>query len=51
MSSDTAHLKERARECRLLAEQAKDPYWRETLLELADDLEREAEAIDPETRA
>lgn len=37
-----------ARECRLMAEEAREPDWRQTLLDLAQDLEEEADKIEVE---
>ena len=48
MGGDAARFRQRARECRKIAEEAKSPAWRESLLSLAKDLEDEADKIDAE---
>ena len=39
-------FRKRALECRKIAAEVHEPEWRVTLLELADDLENEADAMD-----
>ena len=51
MSEDADRFRQRASECRRLAEQAADEYWRTALEALADDLDREADLIDAEEKA
>jgi hypothetical protein len=46
MEEDADRFRRRARECRDLAEQANGPEWRETLLQIAKDLEHEADQLD-----
>ena len=42
----TTRFRQRARECRQMAEEVREPDWRKTLLELAQDLEDEADKMD-----
>ena len=44
----SARFRTRARECRQMAEEVRELDWRKTLLELAQDLEEEADKIDDE---
>ena len=44
-------FRERARECREVAEEVREPDWLKMLLELAEALEDEADMIDAEERA
>lgn len=46
MSEESARFRDRARQCRALAEVARDSFSRKTLTEMADDLEAEAEKIE-----
>jgi hypothetical protein len=46
MSAESEHFRLRARQCRELAAVARDDYWRETLTQMATNLEAEAEAIE-----
>lgn len=46
MSYDSERFRTRARECRVLAEDARSPSWRDELIELANELEREADLIE-----
>ena len=48
MSEDADRFRERARECRRLAEAAKSPADRESLSRMAHELEQEANMIDGE---
>ena len=41
-------FRRRAAECRQMAEEVREPDWIQTLLELAQDLEDEADKIDAE---
>ena len=45
------HFRERARKCREVAEEVREPNWLKLLLELAEDLEDEANKIEAEDRA
>lgn len=47
-SADAKRFRERACHCRGIAEEAHSPEWRKSLLELAKDLEDEADKIDAE---
>lgn len=47
-SETSARFRARARECRQMAEEVREPDWRETLLGLAQDLEDEADKIEAE---
>ena len=44
----SARFRKRARECRQMAEEVREPDWRNLLLELAQDLEGEADNIQNE---
>jgi hypothetical protein len=46
VSNSAALFRRRARECRRMASEVKEPDWRNTLLSLAQDLEDEAAKID-----
>jgi len=46
----SARFRTRARECRQMAEEVREPDWRKTLLALAHDLEEEAGRIEDEGR-
>lgn len=48
MSEDSDRFRRRARECRDLAEQASSAEWRKSLLQIAQDLEYEADRLDSE---
>jgi hypothetical protein len=49
MEDDTAaRFRMRARECRRMAEEVREPDWLRLLLELAGDLELEADKLDRE---
>ena len=49
MGDDIAtRFRERARECRKIADEAKTADWRESLLTMAKDLEDEADNMDAE---
>ena len=51
MEDDTAsRFRERARYCREIAAAAGSDIWRRSLLQLAQDLEDEADAIDAEAK-
>lgn len=50
MSNDSERFRRRARECRDIAAQTKDTWWSTMLLELADELEEEAERVEAEER-
>ena len=51
MDHDTAaRFRRRAAECRQMAEEVREPDWIQTLLDLAQDLEEEADKIDAERR-
>ena len=41
-------FRQRARECRAMAEEVQESDWRKTLLDLAQDLEDEAEQMEAE---
>ena len=45
---DAARFRKRARECREMAELAGSAEWRNSLLELAEDLEKEADEMESE---
>ena len=52
VEEDTAsRFRRRARECRQMAAEVKEPDWLRTLLDLAQDLEDEADKIDTETKS
>ena len=52
MNDDTAaRFRKRALECRRIADEAKSPDWRDSLLTMAKDLEDEADKIDAEQSA
>lgn len=51
MGDDAARFRQRARDCRQIAEEAKSPIWRESLLSIAQDLEDEADRLDAEEEA
>ena len=46
MSDDADRFRSRAKQCRQLAEDAHDAESRQTLIDMADDLDAEADAID-----
>ena len=46
MSNQADHFRMRAKQCRQLAEDARNEESRRTLIEMADDLEAEARLID-----
>lgn len=46
MGEEAEHFRSRARQCRNLARDARNPADRETLGRMADDLEAEADLID-----
>jgi hypothetical protein len=46
MDGDAKRFRERARECRNLVDNARDPEWRRALNDIADDLETEADKIE-----
>ena len=48
MTEDAARFRRRARQCRDLAERARDEYSRSTLSQMAVELEDEADKIDVE---
>ena len=48
MSDEAARFRQRARECRLIAAEVGPNDWRQSLLDLAQDLEDEADRIDAE---
>lgn len=48
MGEDAERFRQRAKECRRIAEEVSDEGWRQSLLGLADDLESEAAALDEE---
>ena len=50
MSEESERFRIRAKECRELADKARDPVARRTLVEIADDLEVEADMIEAEER-
>ena len=47
MGEDSEHFRKRARECRDLALRARDPEIRDMLVQLAGELEAEADSLDP----
>ena len=48
MGDDADRFRKRAEECRRIAANAKDEEWRKSLLDLARDLDEEADRIDRE---
>lgn len=48
MTEDAARFRRRAHQCRHLAERARDEYSRDTLSQMARELEEEADKIDAE---
>ena len=50
MGEDAQRFQQRAKECRRIAAEAKDEDWRESLLDLAADLESEAASIDGDVK-
>lgn len=51
MGEDASRFRERARQCRALAKDARDEEARRTLKEMAEELDEEAERIDAEKAA
>lgn len=50
VADSSALFRRRARECRQMAAEVREPDWRATLLGLAQDLEDEADKIDAEQK-
>jgi hypothetical protein len=51
MGDDAERFRRRARECRELAERAHGGEWRDRLIEIADELEAEADKADADEEA
>lgn len=50
MGEHAQGFRQRAKECRLIAREAKDEDWRRSLLDLAEELESEAASIEEASR-
>ncbi|MFL6755318.1 MAG: hypothetical protein ACJ8EH_01725 [Sphingomicrobium sp.] len=50
MSEESDRFRTRARECRQIAAKVKDESWAQTLTDIADELDEEADKIDREDR-
>ena len=50
-NATSKRFRERAAQCRRIAEEVREPSWLEALLDLAKDLEDEADKMDAEDRS